>query len=45
MNQSSSLLANYLYLRGMLRIARGQNIEVNEIRVYAKAFLNIAAIP
>ena len=29
MNKSSSLLANYLYLRGMLRIARGQNIEVN----------------
>ncbi|XP_020622103.1 DENN domain-containing protein 3-like [Orbicella faveolata] len=34
MNQSSSLLANYLYLRGMLRIARGQNIEVCVIRVH-----------
>ena len=40
MNKSSSLLANYLYLRGMLRIARGQNIEVYLIRVLARAFLN-----
>ena len=28
MSQSSSHLANYLYLRGMLRIACGQNIKV-----------------
>lgn len=29
MNKSSSLVANYLYLRGMLRAACGQNIKVH----------------
>ena len=46
LNQSSGLLANYLYLRGMLRIARGQNIEVLIIRATEKAkVILIISIP
>lgn len=30
MAKSSSLVANYLYLRGMLRAACGENLEVGE---------------